>query len=72
MKITIFRMHLNSKAPQNNNNQSGFSRQRRKFILLSASHSTRVSIPTHDQFCMSMVGTWDCGSDMDSADCVEL
>jgi len=25
------------------NNQSGFGRQRRKFVLLSASHSTRVS-----------------------------
>jgi len=33
-------------ALQSNNNQSGFGRQRRKFVLLSASHSTRVSTPT--------------------------
>jgi len=32
-------------ALQSNNNQSGFSRQRRKSIL-SVSHSTRVSTPT--------------------------
>jgi len=31
---------------QSNNNQSGFGRQRRKFVLLSASHSTRVSTLT--------------------------
>jgi len=30
-------------ALQSNNNQSGFGRQRRKFVLLSASHFTRVS-----------------------------
>jgi len=33
-------------ALQSNNNHSGFSRQRKTFTLLSASHSTRISIPT--------------------------
>jgi len=30
---------------QSNNNQSGFGRQRKKFVLLSVSHFTRVSTP---------------------------
>jgi len=31
---------------QSNNNQSGFGKQRKKFVLLSASHFTRVFTPT--------------------------
>jgi len=49
--------------------QSGFGRQRRKFVLLSASHSTRVSTPITSISGPGLYVDGFCGNNFFSALC---